>query len=418
MNSSNVTATRPLAFRAPGDMFDPPGNADALPPELKSKWSRYVSIFLDRAASGDPVHYRNDAPRAQFYNPLTIPLATDAVEHKVVSWIGFPKLVKRYHPVDEARWKAADADRNVQDEYCEWNVERIGGKVSRVTFTCEPPEYWKFLGEYDPKRVVALYREFISPDVKEEDLYHEEIDETTSKEVMVYNLKNKWNNSTTNGAMHLIQRNNYLSAEIELAAGASIIRVKDGKIVTEQQALIECGGYGQPGRNSDPSIGEEVNTVARTTKAQLTLANPPGLYFDRFVTKGWQTPDNADPDTFWKIVRGTSETPVRAVFEVPKERGYLVGDITINHKRIVYGAQIADFVRVKLSAVAQNFGRFDVPPMECREEIPEREALAALMAPAATAAAAAAAASSVSEHVVPPHALPKHVKLQDLFVKR
>lgn len=34
-----------------------------------------------------------------------------------------------------------------QDEYCEWRVERDGatGKIRRVTFTCEPPEYWTAL---------------------------------------------------------------------------------------------------------------------------------------------------------------------------------------------------------------------------------------------------------------------------------
>jgi hypothetical protein len=35
--------------------------------------------------------------------------------------------------------------------------------------------------------------------------------------------RNTWNNSIANGAMHLIQRNNTLTAEIGLAAGASLV---------------------------------------------------------------------------------------------------------------------------------------------------------------------------------------------------
>ena len=44
-------------------------------------------------------------------------------------------------PTDEARWQTADASRDVQDEYCEWSVERdpTSKKITKVTFTCEVP---------------------------------------------------------------------------------------------------------------------------------------------------------------------------------------------------------------------------------------------------------------------------------------
>ena len=98
---------------------------------------------------------------------------------------------------DKQRWRRADSDRNLQDEYCEWSVTRdpITRKITRVTFTCEGPEYWEVLAALNPDKVLDLYREFVSPTVKREDLF----------ENGQYNPLNRFNNSTTYGAMHLIQ---------------------------------------------------------------------------------------------------------------------------------------------------------------------------------------------------------------------
>ena len=81
-------------------------------------------------------------------NPTTTPQFYNATQDEesepattVVKWIGFPKQVykvysydtsnilcsiesvleiKLMYPNDEDRWKAADTDREVQDEYLEW----------------------------------------------------------------------------------------------------------------------------------------------------------------------------------------------------------------------------------------------------------------------------------------------------------
>lgn len=48
---------------------------------------------------------------------------------------------------------------NQQDEYCEWSVERNAqGKVTRVMFTCEGPEYWTCLAEKQPETVLQVGR--------------------------------------------------------------------------------------------------------------------------------------------------------------------------------------------------------------------------------------------------------------------
>lgn len=335
--------------------FDPPGFLDDLSDAQKDQWSQTVSGWLDRARQGRPD--RNDGPRGQFFNALTTPPAPDA-QVAVISWNAFPRQVKSTSLSDRQRWRRADADRNLQDEYCEWSVTRDPAtrKITRVTLTCEGPEYWEFLATRNPDKVVALYQEFVSPSVKRADLFpHGE-----------YNRLNRFNGGTSEGAMHLIQGANSLSAEIELGAAATIRRVRDGHELTGAQELILCSRYGEPGRNSDPFIGEQVNALAQH-KADITLNNPVGLYFHEFNPVGWVTPDGTDPRTFWTYVRGKNAHFVRAVYEVPAGVGYVVGDIKIAGQPIEFGAQIADFVTIKLEGMATRLGQSTVVPVHgCR----------------------------------------------------
>src|ERR1700730_9130283 len=273
--------------------FDPPGLLDDLSPQQKVGWSQWISDQMDAAHAGRNRPF--DSPRAQFFNPLKTPIADDAVE-KVIEWIAFPRQVTVTSTSDVERWKRADSSRDLQDEYCEWSVERESdsGKIVRVTFTCEGPEYWSYLAAVNPQRTLELYRAHVNQTVQMNDLY------TSAGK---YNLRNKWNGNTTTGAMHLVQNANTLGAEIELAAGASIVRERQGQLLTTQQALIACGRYGEAERNSDPHIGGEVNSVARL-KADVTLKNPVGLYFSGIDFQNWKTPDGTDAATFWHYTRG------------------------------------------------------------------------------------------------------------------
>ena len=141
----------------------------------------------------------------------------------------------------------------------------------------------------------------------------------------------------------------------------------------DEQELIACGEYGAPQRNSDPHIGGVVNSVARL-KADLALANPVGLYFDDLSVAGWATPDGTDAKTFWTCVRGDADHPVRAVFEVPPDAGYAVGDIRILGRPILFGAQIADFISIKATAVGCRIGQSTVEPFTgCVAEVENAE---------------------------------------------
>jgi hypothetical protein len=332
--------------------FATPANLTDVNAQQRARWSTYISSTIDEAISNPRSGLTNDSPRAQFFNPTKTDTAADA-QQAVISWTAFPNLVKLNSLSDQQRWQAADSDRGVQDEYCEWSVERnANGKITRVTFTCEGPEYWHFLAQADPAKTLQLYQQFVNPKVVQQDLY------TAGK----YNPRNKWNSSTTTGAMHLIQPNNTLSAEIDIAAAATIVRIINGRELTGELELINCGKYGEPHRNSDPHIGGEVNALARQ-KADVTLADPVGLYIQGLSTAGWVTPDGTDPATFWSIARGDANHAVRAVYEVAAGHNYVVGDISINGTPIQFGAQITDFITMKLTGVACRFGKSTVQPM-------------------------------------------------------
>ncbi|WP_354637440.1 hypothetical protein [Kitasatospora camelliae] len=348
--------------------YAPPGNLQDLDATGRKAWDTFISDNVDQAAAGpDPSQVLNDSPRSQFYNLTQTDTAEDAVE-ATVTWTAFPRIIKINSVGDTQRWQRADASRDVQDEYCEWSVTRNPeGKITQVTFTCEGPEYWSLLGQADPDAVLRLYREFVSPEVQPGDLFG--LDGT-------YQPRNRWNDSTAHGAMHLVQRNNTLGAEIELAAAATIVRNIGGRELTTEQELIQCSKYGAPERNSDPHIGGAVNEIARR-KADISLADPVGLYFNDLATDGWATPDGSDPKRYWRYLRGDATHPVRAVYEIPADKGFTVGDVTINGKPIRFGAQIADFITIKLTAVACRLGQSTTPPKTACVEFPQPTAAAA-----------------------------------------
>jgi hypothetical protein len=329
--------------------FDPPGFLNDFNDTQKAAWSKFISDRLDAemAAAAALGHH--------FYNPTKKDTAND-VQTLEISWTAFPHIVEVNTPSDRLRWQTADGSRNVQDEYCEWSVTRDPApphKITRVTFTCEGPEYWSFLARTNPTKVLSLYQQFISPQVKMPDLF------VSNGQ---YRPQNKWNNSTTRGAMHLIQGANTLGAELNIAVRSSIIRQINGTVLMGEQVLIECGQYGDPERHSDPHIGELINDLARQHD-DITIANPVALYIKGLATSGWSTPDGSDPRQYWTIVRGDANHAVRAVYEVPKAKNFTVSDITINGVPIDFGAQIADFITIKIVGQACRLGQNQTPPV-------------------------------------------------------
>lgn len=137
--------------------FDPVGGVDDVGEEARALWSEAVREIFRQVRAGRPEEKDNDAPRDLFYDPTETETAEDAVEAEI-TWSAFPRQVRRNYPGDLQRWRRAEASRDVQDEYLEWSAARDStGKLRKVTFTCEPREWWTFLARTAPDVLVELY---------------------------------------------------------------------------------------------------------------------------------------------------------------------------------------------------------------------------------------------------------------------
>ena len=384
--------------------FEPPANVDDFSsiPDQRAAWDEFISLAFDVNVTSVEVDDAVGRGKCQFYNPKTIstdaPSATD-----VIRWKGFPLLIAAKHPGNKrAAWAEAEAVTDTdahgqryshnfrpQDEYLEWCVLKDeNGKIIRVSFTCEGPEYWDALAhgyprefdlpvaqgglggtrktsaKGDKKKVLSLYQQLVSPNVRMNDLF-----DAHGR----YNPFNRWN--TTDGAVHLTHPSNSLGAEINIAARATVLRQQGGQPITDANDLIACSGYGDGGRASDPHIGDEVNKLARSGYA-VTLLNPVGLYIESLETVGWVTPNGKPAAQFWRILRGVNGMALHVVFEVPASEGYTVSDITIGGQAIQFGGQIAEHINIKLTGVACRQNSFHNPSLPC----PGRAPVAALMA--------------------------------------
>jgi hypothetical protein len=371
--------------------FDPPANQNDFKPgeedkekALRSRWNDNINRFTQQTLQNNPWSSTNQPALTQYYNPLDTDIP-EGTKGAAIKWTAFPNLILVNYPSvgQVTQWKYADEGppdpndepkepRVWQDEYCEWSVTRnADNQITKVMFTCENREYWYTLWDIDPEVVLRLYQQLISPQVKLEDLYLTKdnqpvIDPETGRPA--YNDINKWNNNTTNGAVHLISNPNSLSAEIFLAGQATILR-KDGagNPITDQGELINCSGYGTANRNSDPTIGATVNGLVRGSGAlgsgvRISLENPVGLYiqepaFDRYQLP-FAAPDGVQPSDYWKIIRGRKRQNgeevdyiLHAVFEVPEEQGFTVSDITIDGINIQYGSQITQTFQIALAGL-------------------------------------------------------------------
>jgi len=370
--------------------YDPPAfltDYNEIPGQLDA-WHRAVSRWFDQSIGSE--RQKTKGP-IQFYNAATFDPGGLLVE-QAVTWNAFPKeLIRRFgrdrallladtlwpveayetpRPEPNIPLKGDSAARyRPQEEYCEWHVLRDpdSNKIQRVTFTSEPPEYWMalygsfpsdtdtngqpFPGSHDV--LLRLYRDLVNPGVQLEDLLTTmEIRTKSGKTIKAkqYNIRNKWN--TTHGIVHLTAPPNFLTAEIQLGADASVHYLDpQGRVLVEPDALIAYAGYGGPNRNSDPTIGASVNALSRLG-AYVTLQNPVGLYMDHIDLSGWFAPDGKGVSDCTRIMRGTPGMIERLVVEVPENRGFSVGEITINGVPILFGGQIAECITVKLIGLA------------------------------------------------------------------
>lgn len=392
--------------------FDPPGYLDdfkQIPGQLQ-QWSDAVSGWFDSNIELIKKHYLAGG-KPQYFNESKFEPPGPLLD-QLIPWNALPGTLRntygRYHALQIADdlvpltqridgpgsyfvgpvWQ--DLFYRPQDEYCEWRVTRDEqGRIVKITFTSEPPEYWqalhgdtiadanndnqyKFAG--DKKLLLQLYREYVSPDVQLEDLECSDdlVDLTDPRNPSVvyakgqYNPYNRWN--TTGGIMHLTHPANTLQAEVNLGAVATVLYQAYERPVSDPEALILAAAFGGPNRTSDPTIGSTVNQLA-AAGAYITLRNPVGLAMHHVNLAGFATP-NGDPvsSEFFQILRGSEENGLieRAAFAVPPGEGYTVSDLTIGGVPISHGAQVAEHVVVNIVGRAGSLGAFKNDPVAPR----------------------------------------------------
>jgi hypothetical protein len=403
--------------------FDPPAGIDDFNSikDQRALWSEFISFHfnMNQKTVKDELT-NNGAPSGvvpQFYNPIASVAKKEPDETTAdVPWTGFPKvLTTRFgsSALDVGEELSTlvlgtDAGGNgvaftfrKQDEYVEWHADRDPktGKVIRISFTCEAPEYWSALAQGVPSpyytldennvnsfkpstspkgdidAVLRLYQTLLhNPKVQKADLlFPADVFVNSAKKQKLfsagdYNPWNRWN--TAAGAVHLTHPANTLGAEINLAARATIRRKPGSVELTDNTSLICCAAYGNPNRNSDPTISGKVNAFAQTN-SYVTLLNPVGLYMTDFNGAALVTPDSTPADEFWTWVRPTTQLGdrfkryLRAVFEVPGTKKYSIEDITLAGQPLKYGGQLASLITMMLVGVVDRVNQIHIDPITC-----------------------------------------------------
>jgi len=387
-------------FRTPGDIRDFPDDPNKQQ-MLDDRWSSNLNGFTQQGMQNNPWNSTNTPPTTNYYNPVDNNPSSGPIP---INWKAFPGRLGYNFPNAKDQWnQMADTGsmpsqisnnpcstsgqsvpyfpygpRGWQDEYCEWAVTRnAAGKITRIDFTCENPEYWNTLWLIDPQKVLSLYQSVLNkPQITLADLSVPGIVNPLTNQP-VYNPLNKWNSGTVSnanqgGAMHLTSTPNTLQTEIGLATTSTIQRFNPPPPPNTTNTLwpsaqfndlICVGQFGQRYRNSDPNIGGNVNNLV-TQGAMCTLADPPGLYIQMPDFSTYKTPDGTQASTFWTIKRGSKTLNdqsgkllpgnfiLHAVFEVPASLGYTVSDIQIGSNNINWGSQVADTFQMQILASA------------------------------------------------------------------
>jgi hypothetical protein len=318
-------------FDTPASLRDPPAGS-----VFYDNWHNFIASSLNTTAGTGTAF-----GLGEFYDASEVDI--NVVAERSLVWMAFPRQVLVDRRDDRrAAFSFADSDvpgRDPQNEYCEWHVTRnAAGKITKVVFVTESPEYWEKLWTVERLTVVALYQNLVSPAVVEADL-------RVAGPGSAYNKFNHWN--TTDGIMHLIQSINTLSAALGLAQDSIHTGMAHDNYETAPPGL----------RTSvDPRVKFDIGALARKPLS-ITLREPIGLYMTGYDDTGWTKPDGSLVDNYWNIVRGSPGQILRLEYQVPPGTGFVVGDIRIGGRRIEWGGQIAEHVTVTIAGMAGVRGR-------------------------------------------------------------
>jgi hypothetical protein len=353
------------------------------PPALYSAWDQWISQQM--ATTPDfPAWYESTHPpvagtpatasppwqglprTALILNGNDVRAAAKAVENAVAFGTGVDALLVNQPPFLNAAGQPVSGFKyRPMDEYLEWVTKTdADGVVRELWFTCEGPEYWQLIATQDPDLLVALYAQILGvPDTSvdktrlffSETLTHVEPFARNQKLTFKKGDYNPYNEYNISGAVHLTQGANTLGAEIGLAMAGSLIYGNPPK--TTDPALICCAQYGEPNRFSDPTIGKEVNDLARAGKF-VTLRDPVGLYIASINGANftdWNGNSIPNLSSYLTPIRKSADGSLilRAVFKVPdgvmkNGKQARVGDLNYLGQPITTGGQVAHAVTMHL----------------------------------------------------------------------
>lgn len=328
-------------------VYGTPGKIEELSPALINAWNSHLSLLFQKQIAYARQLVEPDAARAWLFDPIAD--GGGELVEATIDWIAFPKRISESGLPPAQGWQLVDSDRNRHEEYCEWEVARdTAGRVVRVTITCETEDYYEFLSRNDEALLLDLYRRHVSPNVKLTDLRSGDGS---------YNPQNRWNFPQNGGArgliMHMAQVNNSFAAAVNLSAVATWPRVGEGGVlIVGEQELINCAGFGEAVRHSDPHIGSEVNKLVRAGH-EVGFADPVGLYIDRIDLSDFELPDGVAAGDLVRIARGSEGHMLRLIVEAPAGSGLTLNDVRIGGNRIRFGSQIAEKVNVRISGLAR-----------------------------------------------------------------
>ena len=288
----------------------------------------------------------SDSPGSPWIDPVLVD--ADVVTVRALSWIGFPRATLTVDRRDDRAQGFADAEeagatgewRPRQFEYFEWYTTRdAAGKVTKVAFSSETPQYFEVLAEVDKERVVELYREHVDPAVQWDELV---------KADGTYDRHNRW--TTVDGIMHYVNGINELNQAIGLAqsgAQATFVNLGDPGLAPARDnfEFLVIGANA-----ADDYIIREVAALGRSG-FDITVHEPVGLYIDGWDDTGWTKPDGSPVGDYWRITRGRPGAVLRLEYEVPYEEGFVVGDILIGGRPVLHGGQLAEHMTSSLPVV-------------------------------------------------------------------
>lgn len=334
------------------ERFDTPGGLRDFPEgQTLEDWLDTWHDFIHRMVGTDerkgplgPDPSTDPRRFGEFYNQHVDDV--NPVGERPMVWMGFPRpLILKHRDKRQTAFELSDArgpmgeGLSTQQEYLEWHVTRdeASGKIKKVTFTTETPEYWSELFNFDRECVLKLYRDLVSTEVEMEDLLEGDN----------YNPLNKWN--TTDGIAHYIvqELTNTLEAAFQVVHGSIGAGNDEGRHFHDNYER----SMSEPPTSADPRLQTDVNALVRKGLS-VTAGEPIGLYIGAWDDTGWTKCDGSPVGNYWRVVRGRPGAALRLEYEVPEEEGFLVSDIKIGGRPIRHGGHLAEHVTVMFGGLA------------------------------------------------------------------